>query len=244
MREEEDRVFVALIPQADPERPGVAACELGLAPENLDEYRTRIDGNAARGGRPGATLVRNEVVKDRRTATGSRRSGSSAPGSGGVWRELSVRIVANRQMYTFILNVDEATYRRRPRPPSTPCSPRPSFARPNTGADRSTRAEPLGPARVQVRPRPARRLVARPRPQRGRPLLRQRPRARHLVRQRPGPGPAPPRRSTCRRLAQTFPDQLRAGRAELRGPLLQGRQARRRPTRSRPSSAPSAGRSR
>ena len=39
---------VALIRQADPERPGVAACELGLAPENLDEYRTRIDRNAKR----------------------------------------------------------------------------------------------------------------------------------------------------------------------------------------------------
>src|SRR4051812_32599074 len=49
IREEEDRVFVARIDQADPERPGVAACELGLAPENLEEYRTRIEGNARRG---------------------------------------------------------------------------------------------------------------------------------------------------------------------------------------------------
>ena len=47
----DDRVFVAVIPQADPDRPGVVACELGLAPENLDEYRTRIDGNARRGPR-------------------------------------------------------------------------------------------------------------------------------------------------------------------------------------------------
>ena len=31
---------------------GVAACELGLAPESLDEYRTRIDANAKRNGRP------------------------------------------------------------------------------------------------------------------------------------------------------------------------------------------------
>src|SRR5947209_844817 len=63
VREEEDRIFVALIPRADAERPGVAACELGLAPEDLDEYRTRIDGNARRGSRPGATLIRNEIVK-------------------------------------------------------------------------------------------------------------------------------------------------------------------------------------
>src|SRR4051794_26739325 len=109
VREEEDRVFVALIRQEDPERPGVAACELGLAPENLDEYRTRIDGNARRGGRPGATLIRNEVVKgpkgDQLESVWEFR-----PGAGLVWRERSVRIVANRQMYTFTLNVDDANY--------------------------------------------------------------------------------------------------------------------------------------
>ena len=80
VREEEDRVFVALIPQHDAERPGVAACELGLAPENLDEYRTRIDGNARRGGRPGAKLDPQRGRQGARRATGSRRSGSSAPG--------------------------------------------------------------------------------------------------------------------------------------------------------------------
>jgi hypothetical protein len=62
VREEEDRVFVALIPQGDPERPGVVACELGLAPENLDAYRVRIEGGA-KAGRMGGTLVRNEVVR-------------------------------------------------------------------------------------------------------------------------------------------------------------------------------------
>src|SRR3954452_10030489 len=63
VREQEDRVFVALIRQKDPERPGVVACELGLAPESLDEYRTRIDGNAKRGGRAGGTLTQNEIKK-------------------------------------------------------------------------------------------------------------------------------------------------------------------------------------
>ena len=86
----------------------MAACELGLAPENLDEYRTRIDGNARRGGRPG-TLARNEVVK---TAKGDRLESlwEFRPQPGVLWRELSVRVIANRQMYTFILNVDDATY--------------------------------------------------------------------------------------------------------------------------------------
>jgi hypothetical protein len=131
-REQDDRIFVAVIPQADPARPGVVACELGLAPETLDEYRTRIDANAAQG-RPGGKLVRNEVVKakegDRLETLREFR-----PGFGGVWRELTVRRVANRQMYTFILNVDEATYAAaRPAFDAVLASAR--FARPDTGAD-------------------------------------------------------------------------------------------------------------
>ena len=109
VREEEDRVFVALIRQQDPERPGVVACELGVAPEGLDEYRTRIDGNAKRGNRPGATLSSNVIVKgekrDRLVSLWEFR-----PRVGGLWRELSVRLIAHRQMYTFTLNVDDATY--------------------------------------------------------------------------------------------------------------------------------------
>lgn len=52
-RERDEYIFVTAVPQADPLRPGVCACELGLAPENLDEYRTRIDANAKQGRRPG-----------------------------------------------------------------------------------------------------------------------------------------------------------------------------------------------
>jgi hypothetical protein len=135
-REQDDRIFVAVIPQADPARPGVVACELGLAPETLDEYRTRIDANAAQGG---GKLVRNEVVKaldgDRLETLREFR-----PGFGGVWRELSVRRVANRQMYTFLLNVDDATYAAaRPAFDALLASAR--FNRPDTGAD------PGGPRR-------------------------------------------------------------------------------------------------
>lgn len=130
--ENEDRVFVAMVPQADPERPGAAACELGLAPENLDEYRTRIDGNAKRG-RAGGKLARNEVVKgpkgDRLESLWEFR-----PAFGGVWRELSVRVIANRQMYTFILNVDDATYETA-RPAFDAMVESAAFTPPNTGAD-------------------------------------------------------------------------------------------------------------
>lgn len=132
-REEDDRIFVAVIPQADPLRPGVVACELGLAPETLDEYRTRIDANAGRDARSGGKLVRNEVVKGQ---DGERlvTLREFRPGFGGVWRELSVRRTANRQMYTFTLNVDETTYASaRPAFDALLASAR--FAKPNTGAD-------------------------------------------------------------------------------------------------------------
>jgi hypothetical protein len=132
-REEEDRVFVALIRQADPERPGVVACELGLAPENLDEYRTRIDGNARRGGQAGRKLTRNEVVKGRK---GDRLETiwEFRPSSGVLWRELTVRMLANRQMYTFTLNVDDATYATA-RPVFDALIASTEFSPPNTGAD-------------------------------------------------------------------------------------------------------------
>ncbi len=109
VRERDDRIFVALIPQSDPDRPGVVACELGLAPETLDEYRTRLDGAAQRNVRPGGKLTRNEVVK---ASNGERLETiwEFQPRGVGLWRELSVRVVAHRQMYTFTLNADEKTY--------------------------------------------------------------------------------------------------------------------------------------
>jgi hypothetical protein len=132
-REHGERVFVALIRQDDPERPGVAACELGLAPENLDEYRARIDGNARRGGRPGARLAKNEVIKgpkgDRLESVWEFR-----PPFGGLWREVSVRKIAHRQLFTFVLNVDDATYPKA-RPAFDALVESAELSPPNTGAD-------------------------------------------------------------------------------------------------------------
>lgn len=136
VREEEDRVFVARIPQADPARPGVAACELGLAPENLEEYRTRIAGNARRGG-PGA-LTKNELT---RGPKGERLETvhEFRPAGGGLWREVSIRVVAHRQMYTFLLNVDDATYPAA-RPRFDALIDAAAFAPPDTGADVADKA--------------------------------------------------------------------------------------------------------
>ena len=94
--EKDDRVFVAVIAQDDPERPGIAACELGLAPENLEDYRTRIDSNARQHGRPSGKLASNRVIND---ARGERLETvwEFHPDSGGFWHEVTVRIIANRQ---------------------------------------------------------------------------------------------------------------------------------------------------
>ncbi|WP_422925055.1 hypothetical protein [Singulisphaera sp. PoT] len=138
VREEEDRVFVAMIKQKDPDRPGVIACELGLAPENLDEYRTRIEGNAKRGNRRGGTLTKNEVVKGPK---GERleTSWEFRPPTGVLWHELIVRLIANRQMYTFTLNVDDDSYPvARTRFDALIASA--EFSAPNTGADLLTKA--------------------------------------------------------------------------------------------------------
>src|SRR3954468_14715554 len=64
VREKDDRVFVAVIPQDDPNRPGIAACELGIAPESLEEYRTRIDESARRRAGQGGKLTSNRLLKD------------------------------------------------------------------------------------------------------------------------------------------------------------------------------------
>ncbi len=133
VREEEDRVFVAIIPQKDFDRPGVAACELGLAPESLDEYRTRIDTNAKRNGRESGKLASNRVVKN---AHGERLETiwEFHPNTGGFWREVSVRVIAHRQLYTLILNVEDSIYQKA-RPAFDALVDATRFSPPNTGAD-------------------------------------------------------------------------------------------------------------
>jgi hypothetical protein len=135
VREKDDRVFVALIQQDDRDRPGVVACELGLAPESLDEYRTRIDTNAAKSGKPGGKLVRNEVVDDPKSKSKRLETVWEFRPGGKLWHERSVRVIANRQLYTFILNVDDATYAR-VKPAFEALLDSVVFTPPNTGADR------------------------------------------------------------------------------------------------------------
>jgi hypothetical protein len=133
VHEEEDRIFVAIIPQKDFDRPGVAACELALAPEALEDYRTRIDTTAKRNGRPNGKLATNQVIKD---ARGERLETiwEFHPDKGGFWREVSVRTIANRQLYTFVLSVEDSIYAK-VRPSFDALVAESRFTAPNTGAD-------------------------------------------------------------------------------------------------------------
>jgi hypothetical protein len=133
VHEEADRVFVAIIPQRDFDRPGVAACELSLAPESLEDYRTRIDSTARRNGRPGGKLASNQVINDGR---GQRLETiwEFHPDEGGFWREVSIRVIAHRQLYTFVLNVEDSIYAR-VRPAFDALIAATRFAAPNTGVD-------------------------------------------------------------------------------------------------------------
>lgn len=111
IRERDEYVVVAKVPQTDPDRPGGFGCEIGPAPESLDEYRVRIEANAAKGRAPGK-LARNEIVKGPGGGERLMTVRELQPPEQGTWREIAVRIVANRQLYTFTLNVDDANHNR------------------------------------------------------------------------------------------------------------------------------------
>ena len=242
VHEEDDRIFVAIIPQADFDRPGIAACELALAPESLDDYRTRIDTSAKKNGRKSGKLASNQVIKD---ARGERLETiwEFHPDAGGFWHEVSVRIIANRQLYTFILNVEDAIYAKT-RPAFDALVIAAKFSAPNTGADLlAKKYEPVDSARVSVCTRPSRRMAAGAGPEPGRAALRQRAAHGHLVRQSPGArASARNDRPGRARQAPSRPAQARG--SELPDHLVQDHcpgQSRRR---SRPSCAPTGARSR
>ena len=134
MREKDDRVFVASIPQDDPARPGVAACELGLAPETPRglSHADRLQRPAARPARAASS----PRTGSSRTVAGERLETvwEFHPSSGGFWHEVTVRVIAHRQLYSFILNVEDARYAAA-RPAFDALVAAARFSPPNTGAD-------------------------------------------------------------------------------------------------------------
>lgn len=106
----EDRAFVALLEQGDPDRPGVVACEIAVPPADLKEYQQRIAAQARRGP-AGRRLIHNEI----KPVAGRHQLESIwefQTRTSGVWRELKVRVLANDQLYTFTLNADAAHFDR------------------------------------------------------------------------------------------------------------------------------------
>jgi len=138
-REKDEMVFVCQIPQPErPERPGVFACEIAIAPENLEEYRSRIEKNAQRGNARGELVVnairpavtdglpeRLETVREFRLPDGE------------TWRELSYLIIRGRHMYTFVLNVEVSTLSK-VRAACEKSVAATVFSTPDSGADRIT----------------------------------------------------------------------------------------------------------
>src|SRR2546425_4994194 len=61
VKAEEILAFGLAIPTDDPAPTAGVKCEIGPAPESLDEFRTRIDRRAARESAPGRSLASNEV---------------------------------------------------------------------------------------------------------------------------------------------------------------------------------------
>ena len=138
---------------------------------------------------PSGKLASNRVIKDGR---GERLETiwEFHPDAGGFWREVSVRLIANRQLYTFILNVEDSVVR--PGSSGVRCLDRRHDIHSSQygGGPAGKGVEPLDSARVQVCARPARGLGAGARSQRGGAPVRQRSAARGLVRQSPGAGPS------------------------------------------------------
>ena len=133
VHEEDDRIFVAIIPQQDFERPESrpASWRWRRRPSTIIE--------------PGSTRVPRRTAaraaSSPRTRSSRMRSGERLetiwefhPDAGGFWREVSVRIIANRQLYTFILNVEDGIYAKS-RPAFDAVVSAASFSAPNTGAD-------------------------------------------------------------------------------------------------------------
>lgn len=108
-REKNEYVFVCEIPQEKfPERPGILACELAIAPESLEEYRSRIEGNARRGNRMGE-LTRNTISPKSVDGLPERLESvwEFRLPNGEIWHEITIRLLRGKHLYSFILNIED-----------------------------------------------------------------------------------------------------------------------------------------
>jgi hypothetical protein len=113
VRGRDDRAFVLLLPQDDGVRPGVAACEIAIAPESLENYQSRIARNAE-GLPPERKLVHNRILPAEQSNVPREAKPKMldslwkfTPPDGTTWYELKIRRIENAQLYTFVLVADQ-----------------------------------------------------------------------------------------------------------------------------------------
>jgi hypothetical protein len=106
---EDSLVFGFKIPSDDPMLLAAIKCEIGAAPQDLDEYRTRIDRRAEREKRPGVSLATNELRRDDAGAQLVTLWNYEPPGRQTV-HDLELRLVAHHQLYTFTLRAPDPLF--------------------------------------------------------------------------------------------------------------------------------------
>ncbi len=108
-KSEEAMVFGYSIPGGELTMESGVKCEIGPAPETLDEYRTRIDRRAERQRVPGVTLKKNEIV---RSDEGERlvTEWNYEPKDRPVIHDFELRVIRNDQLYIFTLRAPDPLF--------------------------------------------------------------------------------------------------------------------------------------
>lgn len=120
---QDERAFVLRLPQADDSPVGYVACELGIAPEQLEAFRDRQQANDEREQareQPRSRLTQNEIQaldektfgKERAETIGRRLISvwEHVKKEGEIWYEECTQMISHDTLYTFTLATDEAHY--------------------------------------------------------------------------------------------------------------------------------------
>ena len=133
VKAEEILAFGLAIPTDDPSQTAGVKCEIGPAPESLDEFRTRIDRRAARESAPGRSLASNEV-RQRPDRDQLVTLWNYQPSDGPAIHDLEIRLIAHEQLYTFTLRSPDPTFDA-VRPHFEELVRTAQFSSPNTGLE-------------------------------------------------------------------------------------------------------------
>lgn len=102
-------VFGLAIPNDDPKLEAGVKCEIANGPENLDEYRTRIDRRAQRQRVPGVSLKSNDI-RNNDDSEWLISHWTFEPKDKPVIHDLELRLIANDQLYLFTLRAPDPVF--------------------------------------------------------------------------------------------------------------------------------------